>query len=167
MPRPAPPRSGSATTVRLPLDGLLIFAAGPLTLATGKQPNHESNECPMPRTTKAKQCYHCQGLGHVQAECPTLRLNGGAPGLSNRCYNCDGVGHVAVRFLPSAEVVVRIILTLSCSATAPTLWLPGASDRDRPSVDVQAAPSWVALARPRATSAAGRTTLLATARRRR
>ncbi len=152
----------------LPSTALLRFAARPLTLATGKQPNHESNECPMPRTTKAKQCYHCQGLGHVQAECPTLRLNGGAPGLSNRCYNCDGVGHVAVRFLPSAEVVVvRAMLTLSCSATAPTLWLPGASDQDRPSAAAQAVPSSAALVRPRATSAAGQTTLLATARRRR
>ena len=121
----------------------------------------------MPRTTKAKQCYHCQGLGHVQAECPTLRLNGGAPGLSNRCYNCDGVGHVAVRFLFSAEVVVRTMLTSSCSATAPTLWFPGASDQDRPSAAAQAVPSSAALARPRATSAAGRTTLLAIARRRR
>src|SRR5437899_2057962 len=26
----------------------------------------------------AKQCYHCQGLGHVQADCPTLRISGGA-----------------------------------------------------------------------------------------
>ncbi|KAJ4287517.1 hypothetical protein N0V88_007618 [Collariella sp. IMI 366227] len=57
-------------------------------------PNHESNECPMPRTTKAKQCYHCQGIGHVQAECPTLRLSGGV-GANNRCYNCESVGHLA------------------------------------------------------------------------
>lgn len=49
----------------------------------------------MPRTTKAKQCYHCQGLGHVQAECPTLRLSGA--GAGNRCYNCDSIGHLAVR----------------------------------------------------------------------
>ena len=53
----------------------------------------------MPRTTKAKQCYHCQGLGHVQAECPTLRLSGA--GAGNRCYNCDSVGHLAVRLAPS------------------------------------------------------------------
>jgi cellular nucleic acid-binding protein len=64
-------------------------------MGPGKQPNHESNECPMPRTTKAKQCYHCQGLGHVQAECPTLRLSGA--GAGNRCYNCDSIGHLAVR----------------------------------------------------------------------
>lgn len=47
----------------------------------------------MPRSTKAKQCYHCQGVGHVQAECPTLRLSGA--GAANRCYNCDQVGHMA------------------------------------------------------------------------
>ncbi|KMU87821.1 DNA repair protein RAD51 [Coccidioides immitis H538.4] len=41
----------------------------------------------------AKQCYHCQGLGHVQADCPTLRLNGGA--TSGRCYNCNLPGHLA------------------------------------------------------------------------
>jgi cellular nucleic acid-binding protein len=56
----------------------------------------------MPRTTKAKQCYHCQGLGHVQAECPTLRLSGGS-GANNRCYNCDTVGHLA-RACPNPPV---------------------------------------------------------------
>ncbi|EEH18839.2 hypothetical protein PABG_01158 [Paracoccidioides brasiliensis Pb03] len=60
---------------------------------TGKQPGHESNGCPRPRTTETKQCYHCQGLGHVQADCPTLRLNGGA--TSGRCYNCNILGHLA------------------------------------------------------------------------
>ncbi|KKZ66110.1 cellular nucleic acid-binding protein [[Emmonsia] crescens] len=47
----------------------------------------------------AKQCYHCQGLGHVQADCPTLRINGGA--TSGRCYNCNLPGHLA-RNCPSA-----------------------------------------------------------------
>ena len=56
---------------------------------------HESNGCPLPRTTEAKQCYHCQGLGHVQADCPTLRLSG--TGTSGRCYNCGQPGHLAVR----------------------------------------------------------------------
>lgn len=51
----------------------------------------------MPRSTQAKQCYHCQGLGHVQADCPTLRLSGA--GAGTRCYNCDNVGHLAVRLL--------------------------------------------------------------------
>lgn len=43
----------------------------------------------------AKQCYHCQGLGHVQADCPTLRLSGGAS--NGRCYSCGQTGHLAVR----------------------------------------------------------------------
>lgn len=47
----------------------------------------------MPRTTEAKQCYHCQGLGHVQADCPTLRLSGGTGG--GRCYSCGQPGHLA------------------------------------------------------------------------
>jgi len=64
--------------------------SGHLTYSTG----HESNGCPLPRTTEAKQCYHCQGLGHVQADCPTLRLSGG--GTSGRCYNCGQPGHLAV-----------------------------------------------------------------------
>ncbi|CAK1357407.1 unnamed protein product [Cercospora beticola] len=42
----------------------------------------------------AKQCYHCQGLGHVQADCPTLRLSGGARGAGN-CYSCGQAGHLA------------------------------------------------------------------------
>jgi cellular nucleic acid-binding protein len=62
--------------------------------SSGKQPGHESNGCPLPRTTEAKQCYHCQGLGHVQADCPTLRLSGA--GTSGRCYNCGQPGHLAV-----------------------------------------------------------------------
>ena len=48
--------------------------------------------------SSAKQCYHCQGLGHVQADCPTLRLNGGANG-GGRCYNCNQPGHLAVSHL--------------------------------------------------------------------
>lgn len=75
---------------------------------------HESNGCPQPRTTEskspwssnasgyaftdilfaAKQCYHCQGLGHVQADCPTLRISGASTG--GRCYSCGQPGHLAV-----------------------------------------------------------------------
>ena len=44
-------------------------------------------------TSTAKQCYHCQGLGHVQADCPTLRITGGAAG--GRCYSCGQMGHIA------------------------------------------------------------------------
>ena len=75
-----------------------------------KQPGHESNQCGQPRTTEggtspkihisqdltfgaAKQCYHCQGLGHVQADCPTLRISGGAAG--GQCYSCGQMGHIA------------------------------------------------------------------------
>ncbi len=44
----------------------------------------------------AKQCYHCQGLGHVQADCPTLRLSGGpGPAGTGRCYSCGQLGHLA------------------------------------------------------------------------
>ncbi|PUU75826.1 hypothetical protein B9Z19DRAFT_1089539 [Tuber borchii] len=54
---------------------------------------HESNGCPNPRTTETKQCYHCQGLGHVQADCPTLRLSGGGA-AGGRCYSCGNPGHL-------------------------------------------------------------------------
>ncbi|MCJ1257149.1 hypothetical protein MMC24_004974 [Lignoscripta atroalba] len=60
---------------------------------------HESNGCPHPRTTETKQCYHCQGLGHVQADCPTLRLSG--VGAGGRCYTCGQPGHLA-RSCPTA-----------------------------------------------------------------
>ncbi|RAH84001.1 hypothetical protein BO86DRAFT_387450 [Aspergillus japonicus CBS 114.51] len=53
---------------------------------------HESSSCPLPRTTESKQCYNCQGVGHVQADCPTLRLNN----ANGRCYNCGQPGHIAV-----------------------------------------------------------------------
>jgi len=43
---------------------------------------------------EAKQCYHCQGLGHVQADCPTLRISGAGP-QGGRCYSCSQVGHLA------------------------------------------------------------------------
>ena len=46
-------------------------------------------------TSTAKQCYHCQGLGHVQADCPTLRISGAASG-GGRCYSCGQPGHLAV-----------------------------------------------------------------------
>ena len=55
----------------------------------------------------AKQCYHCQGLGHVQADCPTLRISGASTG--GRCYSCGQPGHLAVSiYYPS----LRIKLTL-------------------------------------------------------
>ena len=41
-----------------------------------------------------KQCYHCQGVGHVQADCPTLRLSGAS--TSGVCYSCGQPGHLAV-----------------------------------------------------------------------
>ncbi|KAJ9502475.1 gig suppressor [Exophiala xenobiotica] len=34
-----------------------------------------------------------RGLGHVQADCPTLRISGGPAG--GRCYSCGQVGHLA------------------------------------------------------------------------
>lgn len=74
--------------------------ASHLTTSSGKQPGHESNQCPLPRSSEAKQCYHCQGLGHVQADCPTLRLSGAGAG-GGRCYNCNQPGHLAVRIFPA------------------------------------------------------------------
>ena len=76
---------------------------------------HESNGCPLPRTTEAKQCYHCQGLGHVQADCPTLRLSGA--GTSGRCYNCGQPGHLAVGF--KGYKIGRTLLMGISSALAP------------------------------------------------
>jgi cellular nucleic acid-binding protein len=49
----------------------------------------------------AKQCYHCQGLGHVQADCPTLRLSGAQAG--GRCYTCGMPGHLAVSIIPGLK----------------------------------------------------------------
>ena len=76
----------------------------------------------------AKQCYHCQGLGHVQADCPTLRLNGGV--TSGRCYNCNQIGHLAVSSLHlGAESVANLHFSETarpreCKAACGMLLLP-------------------------------------------
>ena len=57
---------------------------------------------------KGKQCYHCQGLGHVQADCPTLRISGVGTG-GGRCYSCGQPGHLAVR--TSASRIPSFLLT--------------------------------------------------------
>lgn len=61
----------------------------------------------------AKQCYHCQGLGHVQADCPTLRISGASTG--GRCYSCGQPGHLAVSIYHSS---LRIKLTV-CKRACP------------------------------------------------
>ncbi|KAI0310920.1 hypothetical protein OF83DRAFT_1166503 [Amylostereum chailletii] len=53
-----------------------------------RQPGHESNACPAPRTVSTKQCYSCGGVGHIQAECPSLRIQGG----NQKCYCPNGMG---------------------------------------------------------------------------
>jgi hypothetical protein len=47
-----------------------------------RKPGHESSACTEPRSVAAKQCYSCGGIGHIQAECPTLRLQGS----NQKCY---------------------------------------------------------------------------------
>jgi hypothetical protein len=47
-----------------------------------RKPGHESSTCTEPRSVAAKQCYSCGGIGHIQAECPTLRLQGS----NQKCY---------------------------------------------------------------------------------
>ncbi|KAI1318836.1 hypothetical protein EDD11_005682 [Mortierella claussenii] len=49
----------------------------------------------MPRTTDSKQCYSCGGVGHIQADCPSIRIARNAGGASGRCYNCGMFGHMA------------------------------------------------------------------------
>src|ERR1700753_1335489 len=71
----------------------------------------------------AKQCYHCQGLGHVQADCPTLRISGAA----SRCYSCGQAGHIAVskrQFLYTLLYTLTLLAQLSQSNSKrrPTWW---------------------------------------------
>lgn len=113
----------------------------------------------------AKQCYNCQGLGHVQADCPTLRLNGGSNG---RCYNCSQVGHLAVSpffhkldYIADGEADISLssATVLSLLPVLVALLLPV---EDSPVVSV--VDSVVTLALPPATNAVALTTSLVTAR---
>lgn len=61
---------------------------------------------------QGKQCYHCQGLGHVQADCPTLRISGAGTG-GGRCYSCGQPGHLAVP--TSASRMRSFLLTVTDS----------------------------------------------------
>lgn len=63
----------------------------------------------------AKQCYHCQGLGHVQADCPTLRLSGGTGG--GRCYSCGQMGHLAVRGVGYARAFTELTIHSAIART--------------------------------------------------
>lgn len=154
--------SAFATTVSTSTSTVPFHDSRLLTIPTGKQPGHESNQCPLPRSTEAKQCYHCQGLGHVQADCPTLRLSGAGTG---RCYNCNQEGHLAVSF----EIIsVIYALLMHHSATAPILVVLDLVAVVL-SVVVALATAVVgspaALVLPPATSAVVPTTLLGTAKR--
>ncbi|KAI6113713.1 hypothetical protein EV401DRAFT_1866727, partial [Pisolithus croceorrhizus] len=66
-----------------------------------RQPGHESSACAAPRSVASKQCYSCGGVGHIQAECPTLRVQGGSG--NQKCYNCGRPGHIA-RLCPGGMV---------------------------------------------------------------
>ncbi|KAF9651723.1 hypothetical protein BDM02DRAFT_3138475, partial [Thelephora ganbajun] len=45
---------------------------------------HESPACPLPRTLAHKQCFSCGGIGHIQSDCPTLRIQGQTS--NQKCY---------------------------------------------------------------------------------
>ena len=123
---------------------------------------------------KGKQCYHCQGLGHVQADCPTLRISGAGTG-GGRCYSCGQPGHLAVA--TSASRIRSFSLTVIDSDLAqmqafnPDLHLLQVGElflpvEDLPAVFVGALrEELVVLALQHATSVADRTTTLVTARR--
>ncbi|KAI9817270.1 MAG: hypothetical protein M1827_001383 [Pycnora praestabilis] len=75
----------SGTTLRFALP-LSVFATIASNLATS--------------LTAARIPARLKGLGHVQADCPTLRLSGA--GASGRCYSCGQPGHLA-RACPNAS----------------------------------------------------------------
>jgi hypothetical protein len=113
----------------------------------------------------AKQCYHCQGIGHVQADCPTLRLSG-----ANRCYNCGQAGHIAVSwilliwklYLTRLSVTAKIPRKLSAEAALAVV--VAAAALAAAASEASEADMAVFLALLRATSAAGQITMLAIAR---
>ena len=123
---------------------------------------------------QGKQCYHCQGLGHVQADCPTLRISGAGTG-GGRCYSCGQPGHLAVR--TPASCIRSFSLTVMYSDLAqmqvfnPDLHSVQVEELFLPAEDSPAGfagalrEELVVLALQHATSVVDRTTMLVTARR--
>ena len=123
---------------------------------------------------KGKQCYHCQGLGHVQADCPTLRISGAGTG-GGRCYSCGQPGHLAV--LTPASRTRSFSLTVNDSDLAqmqvfnPDLHLLQVGELFLPVEDLAAVfggalrAELVVLALQHATSVVDRTTTLVIAKR--
>ena len=113
----------------------------------------------------AKQCYHCQGLGHVQADCPTLRLSGGSGG--GRCYSCGQMGHLAVRFCESrikGDELTRSSATVQ-ARTPPHQQVAAAEDlQEEATAAASVVDLLVAIVQRLATSVVDQTTSLATAR---
>jgi hypothetical protein len=84
----APPRVRYAESIALSFESLILRVE-----AIDSYYTTHADEGQKTDNWTAKQCYHCQGLGHVQADCPTLRLSGA--GTSGRCYSCGLAGHLA------------------------------------------------------------------------
>lgn len=83
-----PPRGYATTASSLGTSQTSVLILGQPTVSITYNEGEASTD-----SYKAKQCYHCQGLGHVQADCPTLRISGQAAG--GNCYSCGQPGHLA------------------------------------------------------------------------
>ncbi|KAK4052159.1 auxilin-like clathrin-binding protein required for normal clathrin function [Microbotryomycetes sp. JL201] len=86
-----------------------------------KSPDHESSECPAPRSADSKQCYGCGGIGHLAADCPTLRATRSYNAGPQKCYACGEMGHIA-RNCPTAAPT----LDGELNSTPPTNGVPRA-----------------------------------------
>ncbi|KAH8927397.1 hypothetical protein BT69DRAFT_812266 [Atractiella rhizophila] len=64
-----------------------------------------TSACPNPKTNENKQCFNCGGTGHIQMECPSLKVSAGVPAAPGaKCFNCGRFGHLARNcFAPPAS----------------------------------------------------------------
>ncbi|RUS26059.1 hypothetical protein BC938DRAFT_471280 [Jimgerdemannia flammicorona] len=67
-------------------------------------------------------CFKCGNVGHLQADCPSIRVAGGGGGGGGRCYSCGK--YVSTTSLAIARQTASNATTAASSATSPATARP-------------------------------------------